>query len=77
LDGPGWSAAPPGWRDPFALAFAIVHILVGWLGLSFIVGGLWIVVAVLTRRAARGGMLSAAVMIVLGGALLWGAFRLP
>ncbi|HEY3062963.1 MAG TPA: hypothetical protein VGL99_28660 [Chloroflexota bacterium] len=55
---------------------AVVRILVGWFGVSFIVGGLWIVAATSMRRMTKSDVIVAGVLMLIGAAFVWAALNL-
>jgi hypothetical protein len=51
----------------------VAHVLLGWLGISFVVAGLWLLLSAgVQRRDAAAALVGLGVMLV-GGALLWQA----
>jgi len=54
----------------------ILRILVGWCGVSLIVGGLWIVLAASKVRLDRQAVIVAGAFLSIGAALLWAALNL-
>ena len=53
---------------------AVLRVLAGWFGISLIATGLWIVVAMSMDRVNRPGMITAGILLLIGGGLIWLAF---
>jgi len=53
---------------------AVLRVLAGWFGISLIATGLWIVVAMSMDRVNRPGMITAGILLLIGGGLIWVAF---
>jgi hypothetical protein len=52
----------------------VARVMLGWFGISFVVVGVWVMLsACVQRRDAAAALVGLGVMLV-GGALLWGAF---
>ena len=59
--------------DMFDSFHVVGRVFLGWCGVSLIVAGLWIWVATSVRRVDRTGVMVSLALIVVGGALVWGA----
>jgi len=53
---------------------AVLRVLAGWFGISLIATGLWVVVAMSMDRVNRPGMITAGILLLIGGGLIWVAF---
>jgi len=53
---------------------AVLRVLAGWFGISLIATGLWIVVAMSMDRVNRPGMITAGILLLIGGGFIWVAF---
>jgi hypothetical protein len=52
----------------------VARVMLGWFGISFVVVGVWVMLsACVQRRDAAAALVGLGVMLV-GSALLWGAF---
>jgi hypothetical protein len=55
---------------------AVLHVLAGWFGISLIATGLWVIVAMSMDRVNKPGMITAGILLLIGGGLIWVAFSL-
>jgi hypothetical protein len=53
---------------------AVLRVLTGWFGISLIATGLWVVVAMSMDRVNKPGMITAGILLLIGGGLIWVAF---